>query len=469
MELKIEGVGLVPDATVRVDGLTVILGENGTGKSTILKALYSVAEAPVGFSDKKDRDIRDTIDDVLSDHHVRMPNSNWNRVWRAVRDLLHTQGPGAALSELKEVLIGSGYADQNVQDILQAAQDIFEGRADDELIKILVKRNLEAEFSTMRQVRDLRFDREARITLSADGFQYGVSIGSDDECRWDGSIGNPFSSVMYYDTPYIFDIDRFCLTGGHRINLAQALVPRDIGLAAELATKTNIGRFESVMKEVIDGEFKYERYQLSYVSSEGIQLNVSNLAAGAKVFAALQLLVQSGLLNPGTLLLLDEPEVHLHPKWQNILARLIVLLARDMGVRVVMTTHSPQLLLAVQAFSMEYGQDVDHYLLERRDSGIAVRDLDGDLSGVYSEMADAFAEVDDLYWRCMDDGGERSDRGRMGSPFGRVPADGRGVGGRHRRGPGRDLRYRPGVPRRDRRRQRPQDPSQERRRAVHRR
>ncbi len=409
MELKLKGVGIVPEAVIRIDGLTVLLGENGTGSSTVLKALYAVAEAPVGFSDKKERAISDAIDDLLGDSHVRMSDAQRDRVWRSVHERLHSDEPGALLSELTEILNDSGISAQNVQDIIWAVRDILEGQTDDELIRTSTKRNLEAEFSSIRQVRDLRSDTEAEIAISADGFQYGVSIDSKNECRWSGSIKNAFPSVMYYDTPYIFDIDSFCSVGGHRIDLAKALVPRNVGLAVELATKSNAERFEKVMKEVIDGEFKSDKHQMNYVSADGIQLNISNLAAGAKVFAVLQLLVQNGLLNPETLLLLDEPEAHLHPKWQNLLARLIVLLAKDMGVRVVMTTQSPQLLLAVQAFSMEYGQDASHYLLERRDGGIGIRDLDGDLSVVYSEMADAFGEVDDLYWNHVDDGGPTSD------------------------------------------------------------
>ena len=44
-----------------VDGLTVILGENGTGKSTILKSLYSLAESPTDLDGKKERAVDDAI------------------------------------------------------------------------------------------------------------------------------------------------------------------------------------------------------------------------------------------------------------------------------------------------------------------------------------------------------------------------------------------------------------------------
>jgi len=41
MELKLKNIGMINEANVKIDGLTVIAGENDTGKSTVGKALYS--------------------------------------------------------------------------------------------------------------------------------------------------------------------------------------------------------------------------------------------------------------------------------------------------------------------------------------------------------------------------------------------------------------------------------------------
>ena len=40
MKLHLENIGLIQDATIEMQGITVIAGENGTGKSTVGKALY---------------------------------------------------------------------------------------------------------------------------------------------------------------------------------------------------------------------------------------------------------------------------------------------------------------------------------------------------------------------------------------------------------------------------------------------
>ena len=38
--IEFEGIGMPPDMSLNIDGLTVIAGRNGTGKSTVLRAIH---------------------------------------------------------------------------------------------------------------------------------------------------------------------------------------------------------------------------------------------------------------------------------------------------------------------------------------------------------------------------------------------------------------------------------------------
>jgi predicted ATPase len=57
------------------------------------------------------------------------------------------------------------------------------------------------------------------------------------------------------------------------------------------------------------------------------------------------------IIKPGSMLIIEEPEAHLHPANQRILARLLVNLIRR-GIKITITTHSPYLLEQLSRFIM---------------------------------------------------------------------------------------------------------------------
>ena len=62
----------------------------------------------------------------------------------------------------------------------------------------------------------------------------------------------------------------------------------------------------------------------------------------------------TGAIDESTLLILDEPESHLHPKWQNLFVEIIVLLVKEIGCHVLLTAHSSHFMLAVDAYMRKY-------------------------------------------------------------------------------------------------------------------
>ena len=52
MEFSIRGIGIIKEADIKMDGLTVIAGSNNSGKTTVGRALYAVTSAVEEFSGK---------------------------------------------------------------------------------------------------------------------------------------------------------------------------------------------------------------------------------------------------------------------------------------------------------------------------------------------------------------------------------------------------------------------------------
>ena len=52
MELRIKNIGAVKEANIIINGLTVLCGENDTGKSTIGKTLFSLVKGIIGYEEE---------------------------------------------------------------------------------------------------------------------------------------------------------------------------------------------------------------------------------------------------------------------------------------------------------------------------------------------------------------------------------------------------------------------------------
>ena len=56
MEFSVRGIGIIKEADIKIDGLTVIAGSNNSGKTIVGRALYSIVNAVENLEEKQDMD-----------------------------------------------------------------------------------------------------------------------------------------------------------------------------------------------------------------------------------------------------------------------------------------------------------------------------------------------------------------------------------------------------------------------------
>ena len=119
------------------------------------------------------------------------------------------------------------------------------------------------------------------------------------------------------------------------------------------------------------------------------QLDVRNMSTGLKTFAILKSLLTSGYIKANGTIILDEPEIHLHPEWQLLFAELIVLLHKEFDLHILLNTHSPYFLNAIEVYAAKYrvSDKCKYYLTENVDKVSQIEDVTDNIEKIYSKLA----------------------------------------------------------------------------------
>jgi ABC-type cobalamin/Fe3+-siderophores transport system ATPase subunit len=139
-------------------------------------------------------------------------------------------------------------------------------------------------------------------------------------------------------------------------------------------------------------------------------LMLANASMGVKSVELLKELLQRGVIGENTFLVLDEPEIHLHPEWQLIYARALVVMARELRVKILVTTHSPYFAEALYVYSKKFGVDglKKVYVPNKNEDGsVTYQDRSGiGESEIFDDMAEPFETLEKIQNSISDGLGE---------------------------------------------------------------
>lgn len=130
-------------------------------------------------------------------------------------------------------------------------------------------------------------------------------------------------------------------------------------------------------------------------------LDSGNTSSGIKQIGIIQLLLLKEKLKPGSFLIIDEPEVNLHPEWQFKFAEILVILAKELDITIYLNSHSPTFIESIDAFCEFYDMEeyVNYYLtqeseIEGKYDFIEVNS--NELYKIYDNLGDVYKLIDNL-------------------------------------------------------------------------
>lgn len=435
MKLHIENLAKIEQADIEINGITVIAGKNNTGKSTVGKILYSLFETFYNYEDRlykqkffaiKERlerwqhiliNLKSPIDSVSS------YKSYLKRINHIVFELINSYNDQITLKQylsiLKEVLKVNGI-NYNADDgyIEQLAEQIFSIVSINKQREInkLMQSSLQIEFNDEFLPKGNNDDVHVKLEIRSRNISFDIE---DNQRKLQvKEYQNLNSEVIYYDNPFIIDRlskynfqsyigsihenDGDILTHFDRMQIILNR-PSDINEANvynQILSDDILAKIEQDIIDSINGDFILENGNIMFKEKNlETAMEISNLSAGVKSFAILLKLIKEFKIGKNSTLILDEPEVHLHPEWQLKYAKLLVLLQKTLNLHILINSHSPYFINAIEVFSAKYeiANNCKYYLADLNNNYRAYfEDVTKNTEKIYQKLAEPLRLLNDM-------------------------------------------------------------------------
>jgi len=404
-------------ADIWLDGITVVSGINGCGKSTISKLLYQTYKYSIHYDRLLIKDVNERLRpyyEVLNQLYVlisinkRQGLGYATRRWRYLKSL---ENADVYLSEVKELCDNFLEEERklNVQNDSLVTERTWrimwaslnnEGERDlelnlemlqeqmTEIIREALNLSQERPSSILRNKISNSLRNELPTTIEVS--EYGDSfIGFRTK-----SVALPhyIQRVIYLDTPMMLGIDAF--------EGPENWEELNHYLKTPLDSYYNGTIKDTILKEILHGEAVYNddaiEDALTFKREDGKVFELFDCATGVKSFSILQLLYKNGYLQKDTLLIVDEPEAHLHPQWVVEYARLMLLLHKELGVKFFIASHSTDMVGALKEMASVYDvSDLNFYVAEEvEDLCFDYRYLADDVEPIFASFNKSYDKLD---------------------------------------------------------------------------
>ena len=411
MKLSIRNVGKLKEADVEINGITVIAGENNTGKSTVSKALFSLFNGFYNFDNKmvelKSRDIRNIFLRFMQNLNRENANTLIDISDKIVEDTSYKfdRNKLIQLIQEKKNLISIEYLEEVSEKIFNILNI-----KDEEYLENTISYILNNEFDN--QINTIWSNDLGKIALEIKENELKLRIKNNKVIKIENKI-NLHSEVIYIDDPFVIDnLNEYKWRDinyleNHKESLETKLIreKNEKTFSEKIIAKNNLQQITEKLEEVINGKIKFNQGKWIYEFENNNELNLKNLSAGLKSFAILKRLVENGNLEEKGIVILDEPEIHLHPEWQLKFAELIVLLQKEFRMHILLTTHSPYFVSAIEVFSEKYKIDdkCKYYVAENKGNSGIIKDITRNTNIIFKKMARPFQDLENIRYTYDDE------------------------------------------------------------------
>lgn len=441
LQLTVERFRAIASADIRLDEITVLAGINASGKSTLAHLFHSLinlnAIYPTSLESYYWEKLSRTVDATEElrwqiDHPGESRSATDRYSGRIFKPQLHVKSFETLLSEFDRFQTGaldlcrsrlssddvrraySAFAREIKADFDSAFNDLAQpspaqikafisakiGETLEAYGKAKTDRNYAAFLHGDSRSRSLLLE-DGKISLAEGGsIVYATDLGSND-----ASVTSPLKPLygvtrsVYIESPWM---SMPLVREGGLLDLHDGFpaLKRSGKEFDESLFSVLSGKLESIEKQMgviekaltgVSSDFKW-----MYARKDGKSFELESCATGIRSLAILNAYYQWGILDSKTLLIIDEPEAHLHPQWIVEYAKILVKLVKKLNVRLLITTHSPYMIRALRNVSAaELTQSkIAFYLAEQgKDYQFTYRATGPDIAPIFKVFNVALDEI----------------------------------------------------------------------------
>lgn len=380
MKFKFKNLGFIKEGEIDLSNLTIICGDNNRGKTYLSYAIYGFYEA------------------VLKKAKIELSNIEVNRLLKNKKINLKLDLISKTLFNETERL--SRDFSQNIYKTFGATEKMF---VDTNIYFTHINNNL---FTKLTVKHDSTLTTKINIDING----LSISINNNDNELTPEDIKSISSVVTNIPTNFLWD-KAFPITSErtgaalfykdldkNRSHIVDSMIREGNfnvvnkldGLTSNYALPIQhnidfIRDYENLKKnksfllendnreykelftdwaKLLDGSFDYSDSSPHFITSSKISVPLHNTSAGVKSLFILDAYLKHSA-RKGDLLLIDEPELNLHPSRQIMLARVLARLT-NLGVKVLITTHSDYIVRELSNLVMLSGEFKEKETLLKR-------------------------------------------------------------------------------------------------------
>lgn len=458
MKAAYKNIGLIAEAEIDLNGITVIAAPNNSGKSFLAKGFYMFLETLIDFK----KEYFNFRNDIL----VKKLNQFFRLLNRALTpedrenfiDYFENRNGDSNFEEFLSLgfdaesetiehrfsfrLLEARESDEGdlrkvIELLGELSQDFLQDTAplalikeilsyfeylDDKKLQLVLESKIEAYFGN--DLLSHESEGTARFGLLDNGSLFENLTILDIEFNLDTVVRiesqpslNEFTKILYldsfinledYNSSRHFRYPRFLRRTKNDIRTRTDEIFSDL---IEFEEDINPFRDDislqnklfSEINRIIGGNIEKNGRDIIF-SKDGYNYSLKNTATGVKIFGVLQLLLKKYQLTPDLFMIIDEPETNLHPVWQVKLAEIIVLLNKELGVQFMINSHSSNFIEGIKLYSELYEceQATSFYLINTEQYGRhIVENVSHNIQLAYDQLNGSLDILDEVAERIL--------------------------------------------------------------------